>query len=65
MALSRLKLLFNLLDARVQIVHQILLFCVRGLSLCLRLKLVVRVFYLLLQFLNLLLILLNNFLAEM
>ena len=64
MALSRLKLLFNLLDARVQIVHQILLFSVRGLSLCLRLKLVVRVFYLLLQFLNLLFILLNNFLAE-
>ena len=64
MALRRLQLLLDLQDALVQVVHQVLLLRVRGLTLGLCLEFVVRVLDLLLEILDLLLVLLDNFLAE-
>jgi len=56
--------LLYLLDASIQIIHQVLLLRVCRLPFRLCLKLYVGVFYLLLQLLDLLLVLLNDFLAE-
>lgn len=64
MALRGLQLLLYLLNARVQVVHQVLLLSIRCLSLSLRLELDVRVLDLLFQLLYLLLVLLDHFLAE-
>ena len=64
MALRRLQLLLDLQDALVQVVHQVLLLRVRGLTLGLCLEFVVRVLDFLLEILDLLLVLLDNFLAE-
>ena len=64
MALRRLQLLLNRLNARVEIVHQILLLSVLSRSLRLQFELLVRILYLLLEVLDLLLVLLDNLLAE-
>ena len=64
MTLRRLELLFNLLDSRIEIIHKILLLGVLRLSLGLLLELLVCIFNLRIQFSDLLLILLNDFLAE-
>ena len=63
-ASRRLQLLFDLLDARVQIVHQVLLLGVLGLPLRLLLELLVNLADLGLELLDLLLVLLYHFLAE-
>ena len=65
MTLRGLQLLLDLLDSSVQIVHQILLLSVLGLSLGLLLRSLVTIFNLLLQINDLLLILLDDLLAEM
>ena len=65
MTLRGLQLLLDLLDSSVQIVHQILLLSVLGLSLSLLLRSLVTIFNLLLQINDLLLILLDDLLAEM
>ena len=64
MTLRRLELLLNLLDSRIEIIHKILLLGVLRLSLGLLLELLVCIFDLRIQFSDLLLILLNDFLAE-
>ena len=64
MTLRRLELLLNLLDSRIEIIHKILLLGVLSLSLGLLLELLVCIFDLRIQFSDLLLILLNDFLAE-
>lgn len=64
MTLRRLELLLNLLDSRIEIIHKILLLGVLRLSLGLLLELLVCIFNLRIQFSDLLLILLNDFLAE-
>ena len=64
MTLRRLELLLDLRDACIQVVHQVLLFGVRCLPLGLSFEFVVRVLNLRLQILDLLLVLLNDFLAE-
>ena len=64
MALRRLQLLLNRLNARVEIVHQILLLSVLSRSLRLQFELLVRILYLLLEVLDLLLVLLDNLLTE-
>lgn len=64
MALCRLQFLLDRLDALVQIVHQVFLLCVLCGSLRLQFELLVSICYLLFQVLDLLLVLLDDFLAE-
>ena len=64
MTRSRLQLLLDLADPRIQVVHEILLFSVGGLPLRLLLEGMVCVFDLPLQIIDLLLILLDHFLTE-
>ena len=65
MTLSRLQLRLDLLDARVQIIHQVLLFSILCRLFTLVLRLLVCLGNLILQLCDLLLVLLDNFLAEM
>ena len=64
MTLRRLELLFDLRDACVKVVHQVLLLGVGCLPLGLGFKFVIRVLNLRLEILDLLLVLLNHFLTE-
>ena len=64
MTLRGLQLLLDLLDSSIEIVHQILLLSVLGLSLGLLLRSLVTIFDFLLQINDLLLVLLNDLLAE-
>lgn len=64
MTLRRLQLLLDRLDALVQVVHQVLLLGVLCGPLRLQFELLVSIGYLLFQILNLLLVLLDDFLAE-
>ena len=65
MTLSRLELRLDLLDARVQIIHQVLLFSILCCLFTLVLRLLVCLGNLILQLCDLLLVLLDNLLAEM
>ena len=65
MILRRLQLLLDLCDACVQIVHQVLLLSVRSLAFGLCLEFIIRILNLLLEILDLLFVLLNDFLTEM
>ena len=64
MTLRRLELLLDLRDACVKVVHQVLLLGVGRLPLGFGFEFVVRVLNLRLEILDLLLVLLNHFLAE-
>ena len=64
MALRRLQFLFDRLDALIEVVHQVLLLGVLGGSLRFQFELLVGILNLLLKVHDLLLVLLNDFLAE-
>ena len=64
MTLGRLELLFDLTDASVEIVHQVLLLRIGSLPLRLGLELTIRVLDFFLEVLDLLFVLLYDFLAE-